>query len=132
LGAGCGAQLQAASLKLGVAKLLLAQLALVGDRMKKVSTHLGSRLVWLALGCGLGASKIIDGLQHHQIDQLISGLGFALFGAAWFIQPLLPRIRSSEEIHKAMVGPAWLHTSLIFIGFSCWCIGLVLKHVVKV
>ena len=96
--------------------------------MGKVSTHLGSRLVWSVLGCALGAFKIVNGLQHSQIDPVISGLGLVMFGAAWFMQPLLPSLRSAEKTKSAMVGPSWLHSCLIFGGFVSMCIGLALKY----
>lgn len=104
---------------------------LVRTRMRKISTHLGSRLVWCLLGLGLGAIKIVDGLQLHQTDQAISGLGFLFFGTAWFMQPLVPGLQSSDENQRATIGSTWLRTCLIFTGFACLSISLLLKYVVS-
>lgn len=49
-------------------------------------SHLGTRLLWLALGAGPGIYHIVAGIMSHSLGRSLEGVGMIFMGAACFLQ----------------------------------------------
>ena len=55
--------------------------------MSGARANLGSRLILLLFGCGLGAVSLVEALRSGHRGQALLSIGFILFGLLWFHQP---------------------------------------------
>lgn len=87
------------------------------------------------MGTGLGAVQILDGLQHGLVGPVLSGVGLAMFGVAWFMRPIplgQPMGSIRDTLKNAQIGPHRVHAALVFSGLACLLVGLVLQYVMSV
>ncbi len=85
--------------------------------------HLLRRLLWLIFGIGFGGLLIAEGLLLRQLGMGLSGVGLALLGIAWFLDP---------KAGGQALGPKALHPVLVYGGLGLLGLGLVLRYLVKV
>ena len=98
-------------------------------------SHISTRLLWLAFGVGFGAYLLWHGVSTHQVGTALSGIGLMLFGAAWFMQPVLltsPIRRSTLTSMATAIGPRRVRIVLPSAAFLCLVVGIVLRYAFKV
>ena len=98
-------------------------------------SHIYTRLMWLTFGVGFGAYLLWHGVSGHLVGVSLSGVGLVLFGAAWFLHPVLltsPIRRSTLTSTATAVGPRRIRTVLASAAFLCLAVGIILRYAFKV
>ncbi|HEY1900465.1 MAG TPA: hypothetical protein VGG49_11790 [Steroidobacteraceae bacterium] len=105
-----------------------------GGRMSYLSgarANLGSRLILLMLGCGLGAWSLVEAVRWNHRGQGLLSIGFILFGLLWFHQPPIlnkqfftkPISPASNHLATA-IGPAGLRMLLVASATAFTLVGV--------
>jgi hypothetical protein len=92
-------------------------------------SHLGTRMLWLALGAGPGIYHLIEGISTNSLGRALEGCGMILMGGACFLQAGFigskPRGGSKPVEDRAIGTPGW-RNGLSLIGGSFILLGLLL------
>jgi hypothetical protein len=98
--------------------------------MNALKKGLPYRLLWALLALALSFSRFSDFSQSGKYNAAISALGWALFAAAWFMQPVIATAKLSEIMNtheKYAIGPAGLRVFTSLGGALCLLTGVILK-----
>lgn len=98
--------------------------------MNNVMHGMHYRLMWAGFALLLSYFALQDVWRSASVASAFTAAGWALWAAAWFMQPVVPTARLGEmaRISNAYaVGPAGLRKVATFGGLACIAIGLVWK-----
>lgn len=99
--------------------------------MDKIKKHLVARICWLAFGIVMGATRFLEGIQEDSIGKLLTGLGWLLLGALWFLSPLIigkAKGAAVDQQREAAIGSDGLRNKLLFTSVGCVGVGMVLRY----
>ena len=96
-------------------------------------THLGTRLMWLALGAGPGIFHIVQGISNHSLGRSLEGVGMIFMGIAGFLQAGFigsrPRIIKGVTQEDRAIGSVGLRNLMTLLGGAFILLGLLLSFV---
>ena len=99
--------------------------------MKNLPSHFLTRIIWLIFGVGIGAVSLVDGIHTNMLGTSLLGMGMALFGVCWFMQPLLfktPISALAATVQRTTIGSKKLYLVISFSAMACLTVGMVLRY----